>query len=363
INLSTTTRAPGGLSSTFSNNIGADQTVVFNGSITVSSQFAGPSGGPKNFNIVIPLQQPFLYNPALGNLLVDVRDFSGEATCYVDAANSSTDAASRVVAQSASASSGSADTGAAVILVSYSPADQIAPSILVQPANRSVQEGSSATFHVTASGSAPLSYQWRFEGNAINGAISSSLTLSNVQSSDAGGYSVEVTNAFGSVTSSVATLTVRPAATNLALVVPNGLENHEAAGGSGAIHVRNRDQTVYSSSHFPASPIWIESLAFRPNVFDGTPGHAFTTSVSNLQINMSTTTKVPDGLSSVFSNNIGTDETVVFSGPITLSSEFSGPAGGPKDFDIIIPLQQPFLYDPSAGNLLVDIRVFSGEAT
>jgi hypothetical protein len=68
-------------------------------------------------------------------------------------------------------------------------------------------------------------------------------------------------------------------------------------------------------------------------------------------------------LSATFANNVGADDTVVFSGPLSLSSAFTGPSAGPKDFDIVITLQTPFLYDPSAGNLLLDVRNFSGGTT
>ena len=42
------------------------------------------------------------------------------------------------------------------------------------------------------------------------------------------------------------------------------------------------------------------------------------------------------------------------SGPITIPSTFTGPANGLKDFDVIIPLTTPFLYNPGLGNLLLD---------
>ena len=82
------------------------------------------------------------------------------------------------------------------------------PAILTQPASQTVPAGSNVTFTVNAAGSLPLSYQWRFNGNTIVGNSASSLSKANVQPSDAGGYDVIVTNAFGSVTSTVATLTV-----------------------------------------------------------------------------------------------------------------------------------------------------------
>src|ERR1017187_162842 len=84
----------------------------------------------------------------------------------------------------------------------------VPPGITTQPQSQAVVVDQNAMFSVTASGTAPFSYQWRFNGTALSGATSSALTLSNVQSNQAGGYTVVVTNAAGSVTSAVATLTV-----------------------------------------------------------------------------------------------------------------------------------------------------------
>ena len=99
-------------------------------------------------------------------------------------------------------------------------------------------------------------------------------------------------------------------------------------------------------------------MAFRP---DGPLGHAFSVTISSIRIDLSTTLAVPDSLSSTFASNVGLDDKIVFSGPLSLSSSFIGPAGGPKAFDIIINLTTPFFYNPSLGNLLLDVRDFSGE--
>ena len=80
-----------------------------------------------------------------------------------------------------------------------------------QPADLTVTENSTATFTVTAAGTPPLSYQWRFNGTNIAGATGTSLTLSNVQTAQAGNYSMRVTNTFGSAISSNAVLTVNQA--------------------------------------------------------------------------------------------------------------------------------------------------------
>jgi hypothetical protein len=91
----------------------------------------------------------------------------------------------------------------------YSLTRYHAPSITSQPTNQIVTAGQNATFTVGASGNAPFSYQWWFNAtNALARATNVSLTITNAQSTNAGNYSVVVTDSIGSVTSAVATLTV-----------------------------------------------------------------------------------------------------------------------------------------------------------
>ncbi len=88
-----------------------------------------------------------------------------------------------------------------------------APTITTQPASRTVTAGQAASFSVTASGSATLTYQWRKSGTAISGATSSTFAIAATTATDAATYSVVVTNSAGSVTSNAATLSVNPVAT------------------------------------------------------------------------------------------------------------------------------------------------------
>ena len=104
---------------------------------------------------------------------------------------------------------GSVTSSSATLTVNAAP---VAPSISAQPQNISVTVGSAATFTVTANGAAPLSYQWQKGGTAIAGATSASYAIASAQTTDAGSYLVVVSNSAGSVTSSVATLTVNAAA-------------------------------------------------------------------------------------------------------------------------------------------------------
>jgi hypothetical protein len=82
------------------------------------------------------------------------------------------------------------------------------PSITTQPAEPDHLAWSDATFTVGASGTAPLHYQWRFNGADISGATTSSYTRHNVEPSHAGLYSIFVWNSAGGATSASAALTV-----------------------------------------------------------------------------------------------------------------------------------------------------------
>jgi uncharacterized protein (TIGR02597 family) len=84
----------------------------------------------------------------------------------------------------------------------------VTPSISTPPASQAVVAGSDVTFTVNAGGTAPLSYQWQFNASPIANATGSAYTTSGVDSSDAGSYSVVVTNVAGTVTSANATLVV-----------------------------------------------------------------------------------------------------------------------------------------------------------
>ena len=98
---------------------------------------------------------------------------------------------------------GSVTSSNAVLLLTNAP-----PAITTQPQNQSVLAGQTATFSVAATGTPPLNYQWFFSGTNIAGATANPFTLANVQLTNAGNYSVVITNIAGSVTSSVASLTV-----------------------------------------------------------------------------------------------------------------------------------------------------------
>ncbi len=139
---------------------------------------------------------------------------------------------------------GSVTSNAATLTVGAAP---VAPTITSQPVNTTVSVASTATFSVGASGTAPLSYQWKKNGSNIVGATSASYTTPSTALADNGGaFSVIVTNAAASATSNNATLTVSPL-TAVCNGVNCGAANPNTYSGAG-IGVWKYDNTSNSSS-------------------------------------------------------------------------------------------------------------------
>jgi hypothetical protein len=106
-------------------------------------------------------------------------------------------------------------------------------TISSHPQSLTVAAGGAAQFSVTAAGTPAPTYQWQFNGAAINGATSSTLTLASVSTASAGNYTVAVTNTLGTVTSNPATLTVTTPAPP-PTPPPSGGTGGGSGGGGGA---------------------------------------------------------------------------------------------------------------------------------
>ncbi len=105
-----------------------------------------------------------------------------------------------------------------------------APSFSLQPVSQPVPQGANVTFTTTASGSAPLTFQWKFNGTDIPGATGTSLTVNAVTPANDGNYTLVATNTAGIVPSSVAKLTVTQNFTQWA--TSNSLTGGNAAPGA-----------------------------------------------------------------------------------------------------------------------------------
>ena len=165
------------------------------------------AGSVANFSVIASGTSPFSYQWKKNGT-----DISGATSIpYTIATTTMADSGAYSVVVTNSA--GMATSKDATLTVT---ATAVAPAITTQPAAQTVTEGESATFSVTASGTAPFSYQWKKNGTDIEGVTTSSHTTDATSLADSGAvFSVVVTNSVGSVTSSGATLTV-----NAAVVAP-----------------------------------------------------------------------------------------------------------------------------------------------
>lgn len=187
-----------------------------------------------------------------------------------------------------------------------------------------------------------------------------------------------------------------------AIVAPNDFAQVEAASWSSTFDEPIRLQEVYASSHFGTQPLMITGMGFRldnpiganalaldpplqqssavtnsmtgqlrsqparPSRLAASPREVTTIDVT---IRLSTTTKQPDALSAMFADNIGADVLKVFDGVLSVDATGDAGPGEPNPFEIVFDfvdaLGDPlgFNYDPSAGNLLVDIITHEGSST
>ena len=141
------------------------------------------------------------------------------------------------------------------------------PAITVQPSSTASQPGLDASFSVTATGTAPLSYQWLFNGIQILGATDNSYTFTVGSPADAGSYSVTVANAFGTATSTKAKLVV-----NLPPVISKAVGDHLNLVGT---------PNVFSSAAIGSAPIGYQWF-FNGTPIPGATGVSFT--VSNVTV-------------------------------------------------------------------------------
>ena len=135
------------------------------------------------------------------------------------------------------------------------------------------------------------------------------------------------------------------------IVVPNQNRNVEGPNNNSIPFGSSSDfryQQLYSSSQLE-NCTQILQINFRFDDFSD----ANSITYPDVLVQLSTTSLLPGELSTTFANNIGPDVTTVYSGE--LSFEAPECDAGPCPFDNTIILQTPFSYDPSEGNLLLDV--------
>jgi hypothetical protein len=127
--------------------------------------------------------------------------------------------------------------------------------------------------------------------------------------------------------------------------------------------IPQRFQQVYDSSLFAVHSNGVEVYEFLFRA-DGELGRLFSTTVSNIEVHLSTTLKTVNSLSPVFDENIGVDNKMVIGrAPFRLFGDGDG-SGARQSWsvDFYFP-SNSFRYNPVVGNLLLDIRVYNGVRT
>ena len=145
---------------------------------------------------------------------------------------------------------------------------------------------------------------------------------------------------------------LRPAAADQIFIVsPSGLENTDGDVAGQDSNPPLRAQRLHPAADFSAldGPHYITGISLRADKLQ--PAEAVGES-SQFMMWLSTTDTTD--LSSTYADNIGSDNTLVFDGAISLTYPADGPVGGPQPWGTEIVFDTPFLYDPGQGNLLVD---------
>ena len=240
----------------------------------------GPSGGgtvnltspANNASYTAPVSVPFAATATAspGHIVTRVEFYQGSTKLGEDSTSpyalvwSSTPVGSYTLTARSTDTAGLSVTSSPVN-ITVSPQS---PTITSQPQSQSIAAGANVSFTVGVSGSAPFTYRWRFNGTNITGGGSSSLTLNNVQPQQAGAYSVVITNAAGSVTSSEANLTVTCGYSLSASSASMG-----SVGGSGSVNLTSAGGCAWSVDNVPT---WLTITSGNGGLGSGTVGYNVT---------------------------------------------------------------------------------------
>src|ERR1017187_2029687 len=249
----------------------------------------------------------------------------------------------------------------------------VLPTISTQPQSQAAFMGQSATFSVSAGGTSPLRYRWKLNGTNISNATNAVLTLTNIQASSAGNYSVVVTNTVGSVTSTVAALTLYlpPAFTNQpqsqALILGQTATFAVAASGTAPFSY----QWIVNSTNIPSTTnvsltltnVQTTDAASYKVVITNIAGSA-TSTVATLTVYVPPTiTTQPQSVGTVGGPGVSTTFFVVAGGTAPLSYQwyFNNAKMGPgsTSSNLTVNVGGP----PNAGNYSVVVTNAGGSVT
>ncbi len=323
------------------------------------SALAIVAGGTASFTVIASGPAPFTYQwRKEGVNLSSFLNPTATAATFSLLSASLSDAGSYTVAVSNAA--GSVTSNAALLIVTSTSTP---PVIVAQPSSFAALVGGRASLTVVASGTAPLTYQWRKDGAAISGATSATFGLVSAASSDAGSYTVVVTNPAGSANSAAAILSVYVAPT----ITTQPISQTVNAGGSASF-------TVIVGGTAPLSFQWKKDGATINGATSGTcmlssvtsadagsytvvvtnPGSSITSNAAVLTVPTIPTITIQPQTQIVQQGTIAT-LTVAASGVPAPTYQWSKDGialGGATNSTFVISSVQPF----SAGNYAVVVR-------
>jgi len=234
-------------------------------SITTQPQSDSATAGQNvTFSVVASGTAPFTYQWKKDGVSISGATSSSLFLSSVQAANAGTYTV--VVSNSA----GNAVSNGAILTVTAAPTF---PSITTQPQSQTVTVGQSVTFSMTATGAAPLSYQWKKNGNNISGATVSSFTISTAAVTDSGSYTVVVTNGTGIATSNPAMLTVNAAASSSTVTDTDGNVYQTVTIGTQVWMTTNLKTTRYNDGR--AIPLVTDGMAWSDLMVQSAPGYCW----------------------------------------------------------------------------------------
>jgi hypothetical protein len=137
------------------------------------------------------------------------------------------------------------------------------------------------------------------------------------------------------------------------VVSPSSAKNADGnSSGTPTAGAPGRVQFLYLASDFAQLPATHRQIVAFNRRADGSQNQPINWTYPDVEVWMSTTNRT--SLSPVFADNHGPNKTKVHDGSLTFPILTTGPSGGPKDIADGPPLDTPFFYDPSQGNLLVE---------
>ena len=240
------------------------------------------AGQTAKFTVEVTGTAPLRYQWKLND-----QDISGATDSSYTTSDTNTVGNDAVFTVVVSNGTGTATSDKATLTVTPAP---VAPAITTQPMSQAVAAGQTASFSVAATGTEPLTYQWKKNGSDIAGATSS--TYKPVSSGELNGvkFSVEVTNSVGTVTSNEAVLSdvaisVQPAAQPV--LAPATASFSVTAAGTGTLtyqwkkngtNIAGATSSTYTT---PATVIGDDGAVFTVEVSNGV-GPAVTSSSARL---------------------------------------------------------------------------------